>query len=291
MIKQIENDFNLYKNFYYVAMTGSFSKAAEELYISQPSVSYNIKCLEQNLNCKLFIRKQRGIELTDDGKTILEHIENAYNSILLAEKSVIQNKSLNAGSINIGGPSFILNKFIVPVIEKFTLMYPNIKIKIICKPSIELLEFLKTNRIDILIDTLPIPNLDNNINIQNLLKLKTCFASSRKCDSIGYIFPDRFSDIGKRVWECFISNNIVPQIRFETNCTEIMEGLCEKGLGIGFFMEDYIKDKLRSGIFTKINVGLDTPLINVSCLYIKDYLTHSSSEFIRYLNTNLNSEL
>lgn len=70
MIKQIENDFNLYKNFYYVAMTGSFSKAAEELYISQPSVSYNIKCLEQNLNCKLFIRKQRGIELTEDGRSV-----------------------------------------------------------------------------------------------------------------------------------------------------------------------------------------------------------------------------
>ena len=83
MIKPISNDFNLFKNFYYVAMTGSFSKAAKELFISQPTVSYNVKCLEKNLNTKLFIRKSKGIELTDEGKTIIEYaptseVTNAY---------------------------------------------------------------------------------------------------------------------------------------------------------------------------------------------------------------------
>ena len=68
----IENniDLNAYKTFYVVAKWESFSKAASELYISQPAVSYSIKKLEEELNTKLFIRLNRGIKLTDAGEKL-----------------------------------------------------------------------------------------------------------------------------------------------------------------------------------------------------------------------------
>jgi len=58
-------DFNMYKVFYAVATYESFSKAAKELYISQPAVSYSIKKLETDLNVKLFKRFSNGILLTE----------------------------------------------------------------------------------------------------------------------------------------------------------------------------------------------------------------------------------
>ena len=57
-------DLNLYKIFLEVAKTGSISKATESLYVSQPAVSYSVKTLEEQLECKLFNRTAKGVELT-----------------------------------------------------------------------------------------------------------------------------------------------------------------------------------------------------------------------------------
>lgn len=63
-------DFNKYKAFYAVAEFENFSRAADNLHISQPAISYSIKELEQELNTKLFIREKGKVILTDSGKTI-----------------------------------------------------------------------------------------------------------------------------------------------------------------------------------------------------------------------------
>ena len=52
----LEENWDLYKTFYMVAKCSSFSKAAEKLYVTQPSISYSIKQLETNLNTKLFLK-------------------------------------------------------------------------------------------------------------------------------------------------------------------------------------------------------------------------------------------
>ncbi len=64
-------DLNLYMIFYCVAKTGSFSKAAEKLFVSQPSISYAIKHLEDSLKTKLFLRISKGVELTTEGKNMV----------------------------------------------------------------------------------------------------------------------------------------------------------------------------------------------------------------------------
>lgn len=287
MIKPINNDFNLFKNFYYVAMTGSFSKAAKELFISQPTVSYNIKCLENNLDTKLFIRKPKGIELTDDGKTILEYIETAYNSVLLAERSVTNSQLLNKGTLNIGGPSYIIKRFISPLICEFVKKHPLLKVNIITKSSPELLKLLKTNKIDILIDTLPIDNLTENIKVEMLWKKETCFAGTgeniKKYDPSTdriLVFPEKRSDIGKYLLQEFLLKNWNPNIKMEITSTEIMLELVKNGIGIGYFMEDYIKSELEKGVLKKIKTGIKMPTINIACLYINEFLNYAAKQFL-----------
>lgn len=65
--KDIKCNFNLYRSFYAVAITGSFSEAARLLYVSQPSLSYNVKQLEEQLNVNLFYRKVNSVSLTNEG--------------------------------------------------------------------------------------------------------------------------------------------------------------------------------------------------------------------------------
>ena len=77
----MEQSLNYYKIFYEVAKCGNISKAAKNLYISQPAVSKSISRLEQSLSQTLFVRNKRGVKLTDEGKMLYEHILKAIDNI------------------------------------------------------------------------------------------------------------------------------------------------------------------------------------------------------------------
>ena len=100
-------NLNLYKTFYDVARYGSFSKAAEFTFSTQPSISKQIKNLETQLDTKLFHRKPNGVELTEKGKELLFYIEKAYGNILTAERIMLETDNLNRGKLSIGMPSNI----------------------------------------------------------------------------------------------------------------------------------------------------------------------------------------
>ena len=85
-------NLDLYRVFYTVAKKGSLTKAAEELYISQPAVSQAVKQLENQLGVNLFNRTHRGVELSEEGgRRIFENVERALRLLEEAEDS------LNAG--------------------------------------------------------------------------------------------------------------------------------------------------------------------------------------------------
>ena len=77
-----------YKIFYEVAKAGNISKAAKELFISQPAISKVISKLEENLEITLFTRNSRGVALTMEGQTLYEHISEAFRHISLGEKQI-----------------------------------------------------------------------------------------------------------------------------------------------------------------------------------------------------------
>ena len=74
-------NLNYYNVFITVAKTGSISRAADKLYISQPAVSKSISNLEEQLGTTLFTRSSRGVKLTDEGRLLYEHVENAFTYI------------------------------------------------------------------------------------------------------------------------------------------------------------------------------------------------------------------
>lgn len=74
-------NYELYKVFYYVAVTLSFSEASKQLFISQSAVSQSIKVLEKKLNQKLFLRSTKKVQLTPEGELLFRHIEPAMNLI------------------------------------------------------------------------------------------------------------------------------------------------------------------------------------------------------------------
>ena len=88
-------NLNLYKTFYDVARYGSFSKAAEFTYTTQPAISKSIKKLENDLETELFYRKSNGIELTEKGRELLFYVEKSYGNLLTAERILLETSILS----------------------------------------------------------------------------------------------------------------------------------------------------------------------------------------------------
>lgn len=91
-------NYELYKVFYCVAVTLSFSEASRRLFISQSAVSQSIKVLEKKLNQKLFVRSTKKVQLTPDGETLFRYIEPAMNLIRQGERCLVENRQPGGGT-------------------------------------------------------------------------------------------------------------------------------------------------------------------------------------------------
>ena len=109
-------NYELYKVFYYVATSLSFSEASKHLYISQSAVSQSIKVLEKKLGISLFIRSTKRVQLTPEGETLLRHIEPAINLIQRGEAQIME-------SGNLGGARFSITSDIFYILIPCTFHY------------------------------------------------------------------------------------------------------------------------------------------------------------------------
>ncbi|OLQ85975.1 hypothetical protein BIY21_18590 [Vibrio ponticus] len=107
----------------------SYSKAADELCVSQAAVSQTIRRLEEDLACKLFVRKGRHMALTAKGETLLCHVSKGFEQVL-SGLNKIQNEPLE-GLLKVSVPPSFASRWLLPRLWKFSLMYPGIPIRII----------------------------------------------------------------------------------------------------------------------------------------------------------------
>lgn len=117
--------------FYHVAKYRSFSKAAEFLCLTQPSVSAQIKILEDAYKTKLFERSgRRRIELTDTGNILYTYVEKSFNLIKEAEGAVENTKGMKYGHIKISAIPTLVSYYLPSIIERFRKTYTNIEIQL-----------------------------------------------------------------------------------------------------------------------------------------------------------------
>ncbi len=171
-------NYELYKVFYQVAVDLSFSKAAENLFISQSAVSQNIKNLENELKTALFIRSTKNVQLTESGKLLFEHIEPAFNLIENGEKSIREINALERGEIHIGANDTISKDYLLPYLKKFHQLYPEVQIKITNRTSSTCIELLQQNKVDLIISNLPNPKITEQMEYQEIFKFNDIFIAA-----------------------------------------------------------------------------------------------------------------
>lgn len=289
-------NLNLYRIFYVVAKSKSFVEASSKLYISQPAISNDIKTLEKALNTKLIYRKNSGIKLTRDGEEFLTYLEKVFGIINVAEKMMKQRNDLSHGSISIGCPSHITALYLMDKIEKFKNTYPNIKIQIMSASTDVLIEMLELHKVDFVIDTAPVDSIYNNLEIRKICSFDTIFISNKEInitetnelEKQNWILPFDFSNTRKRLNKVFEKNNIlVEDASLEFDTTDLIISAVKKNLGIGYVIEDSVKDELTKHDIYKVNVNIELPKIDIYLLNIKGQLTNTDKVFINMYIDNV----
>lgn len=141
-------DYRL-KVFHTVASRSSFTKASEELNISQPAVTKHIKEIENLLNTKLFDRKGTSIQLTQSGKILFEYAEKIRNIYRDLEFEINQINQQHKGKLIIGASTTVAQYILPEILAKFNLYYKDIKIELITHNTEIISELLKEGKIDL----------------------------------------------------------------------------------------------------------------------------------------------
>lgn len=247
-------NYELYKVFYYVATTLSFSEASKKLYISQSAVSQSIKALEGKLSQTLFIRSTKKVRLTPEGEILLRHIEPAISLIRRGESQLLESIT-TGGQIRIAASDTICRYFLVPYIERFHQALPNLHIKIINATSIRCVDILKNGQADFIVVNYPNAYLNNLWSIKRIKQFRDVFVANQSFSQLKDRKPslaelseypllmlDKQSTTSEFLHSLFQQHQLelVPEAELSSN--DLLIDLARIGLGVAFVPDYCVPD-------------------------------------------------
>ncbi len=152
------------ESFIGVVNHGSFTKASEHSYISQPSISKAVKRLEGELQVELFDRSTRHLRLTDAGKVVYRQGEQALTSLAKLPSMLNELKDGTAGEIKIGMPPLIGTLFFPKIARTFRERYPNVKLELVELGAQLIEQLVEKSKIDVGLIVLPVDQSLFNID-------------------------------------------------------------------------------------------------------------------------------
>nr|WP_218100477.1 LysR family transcriptional regulator [Paenibacillus allorhizosphaerae] len=278
--------------FHETARAGNISKAAEQLFITQPSVSYAIKQLEEQLGTALFVRKPKGVELTPEGRALLDYVQPALTLLLEGERLMARYHSLDTGEIRIGGSEVLIKHYLLPAIESFHGHYPGIRFRFVHGKTQDIAGRLEEGSIDIGLIHLPLPA--PSLQIHNEWQAEPIFIGSGR-DGRRYSQPQdpaelfklpmillspgsstrRFVEEEARAYRI----DIVPEM--EVGSIELIKEMVRVGFGIAILHKNLAEAELAAGSI--LEIPLTRPLARRTIALVspaKRELSAAASVFI-----------
>ena len=285
-------DLELYRVFFVVAKHKHMTKASEELHISQPAISQSIKKLEEQLGGTLFLRSNKGMELTEEGKMFYEYVKGALELINNAENEFTSFKNLDKGEIKICCSTTLTKLVLLDALKRFHPNYPNININITNDLTSNLINDLKLGKLDFVIFNES--NIkESNLNLQKIKELKQGFVynplfykdevkSFEDLNNYPLILQKEESNSRKLLDYIALNNNVKLIPKMEVVSQELITEFTNIGLGIGFVIIDLAKRNFNDLEELKLNKKI--PNINVYLATNKSIsLTFASKTFIKYI--------
>jgi len=278
----MEVNYELYKFFNEVAKAGNVTRASERLFVSQSAVSQAIRQLEERLECKLFSRSTRGVELTAEGTMLYSYISKATTLIENAQDKLLKMKELSEGEIVIGASDTACSLYLLPILEKFSTKYPEINISVINRTTRELLTLLKSGTVDISFVNLPVED-DSMLEITPIMQTHDCFVAGEKYASLAkrkisleslndipVLMLDE-SSITRQQMDLFLlarGIKIKPSIELES--LSLLAEFAKIGLGVAATIKEDVQKMLDTGELHELSFNVPLPTRSIGLAQAKD---------------------
>ena len=245
-----------------VATEKNFTKAAEILYISQPSLSKQIKTLEKNLDILLINRENNKISLTENGKVFLQYSERILALCEESCRALIDLKNGDRGNLTVGASQTIGTYLMPRVLALFAQNYPQIDLKVQVNSTRLIANNVLNREIDIAVVGGEIPNeLRKNLTIKHFVEDELSliiskshpFAKKKKINKenlyyLNFITLNSNSTIRKFIDNILIQNGIETKqlkIIMQFNSIEGIKTAVSLGLGAAFVSSSAIEKEVE----------------------------------------------
>ena len=292
----MNQNLSSYRIFYTVANTGNISKAAKELYISQPAISKSIQKLEDSVGCKLFSRSSRGVVLTDEGQLLYEHVSEAFETLTIGEEKLKRSIELGIGHLKIGVSSTLCKYLLLPYLKEFIHQNPHISISISCQSTNETLQLLEDNKIDI--GLIGKPDNLRNIHFDYLEEIEDIFVAAKDYlrnlkargvpkDSIlqnsTLMLLDKNNMTRQYIDDYLQDNQIVIKDSIDISDMDLLIEFARIGVGVACVIRNFVKADLENGTLIEIPLGFPIHKREVGFAYKTTAKPSKSlAEFIRF---------
>lgn len=286
-------NYEYYKIFYYVAKYSNFTKAAHALGNSQPNITRAMNCLEQQLGCSLFIRNNRGIQLTPEGEKLYTHVSVAMSQLLEAEEELSDSSSLTTGSVSIGASETALNIFLLDKLKKFHIKYPGIRLKIYNHSTPQAIEAVRSGIIDFAVASSPV-NVEAPLKQIMLKTFKEILVGGTTFTALGsqelslnelknypLICLGRETMTFQFYNELFYKNGIELLPDTEVATTDQILPLVKNELGLSFVPELMAQEALSKREIVKISLKETIPERNVCMVYDYQHPLNSAAKELK----------
>lgn len=265
----MNQNLSSYRIFYTVANAGNISKAAKELYISQPAISKSIQKLEESLGCKLFSRSSRGVVLTEEGNLLYGHVRDAFETLTLGEDKLKRSIELGVGHLRIGVSTTLCKYMLLPYLKEFIKRNPHISISINCQSTNETLKLLDDNKIDI--GLIGKPDNLKNIQFYYLDNIKDIFVATGdylshlsqrgiKEDEIlqnsTLMLLDKNNMTRQYIDDYLQKNQITVADSIDISNMDLLIDFAKIGVGVACVIKSFVKKELENGTLTEIPLGI-----------------------------------
>lgn len=289
-------DYELYRIFYIVAKNGNITRASKELLISEPAVSKSIKNLEGYLGAPLFTRTKKGVNLTTEGITLYEYISKGIEYFKSGEAKFNELINLESGTIRIGINTTLTKEFLMPYLETFHKLYPNINIEIRTNLTSELKSMLKDGLIDMHILNLTNEETKNDFNIIKCKTITDFFVSNKpikekisikELNNYPLILQDKNSNTRKFLDDFANKYEITLKPKIEIGSYYLVSEFSRIGLGIGYVTKNYIKNNLDNKELFIVPIKEKIPSREIGILLNKNTTPNfSTKELIKIITQN-----
>lgn len=294
---ETSDNLSRYKIFLAVAEYKSISRAAAQLYISQPAVSITIKKLEDNLNTTLFIRKSKGVALTESGRRLYESTKEAFRILTDTEERLKHEQS--TGSLRIAASNVLCKHYLMPYLKEFTARYPNTDISITCTSSSAACSMVEQGTIDLALAAKPEqPGTAVYHSLGVIEYIFVCTPAYRdklNCDNDAIfehgniMLLDRDNVSRRHLNSYYAQNKITPLHILEVNEMDLLIEFAKMGIGVSCVVKQFVEQELLEG--SLIEIGLSKPISPREIGFLYHCIQPMNENILRFIKPETQSSL